>query len=240
MPSPSSTRFNVTSCLSLTLCVVLSCPAHAQSKPAAGHPASPTLPAMPATQAAVPVVPSQPESRHAQIVYTNGMLSVVADNSSLNQILRQISHETGVKITGGVADERVFGQYGPSAPADILATLLSGTGSNMLLLHRDAGTPAELILTPRLGGPTPPNPNASVFDDAPEPAEQSKSAEPVNSASPSSSPHHGSFVEVTPATASQPPSDPGQQPQSPNGVKTPQEIFDQLQRLRQQQQAPNQ
>ncbi len=96
------------------------------------------------------------------------MLSVSADNSSLNQILRQISSSTGMKITGGVTDERVFGQYGPDTPAQVLAALLDGTSSNMVIEQRDPDAPAELILTPRKGGPTPPNPNAAAFDDRPE------------------------------------------------------------------------
>jgi hypothetical protein len=162
------------------------------------------------------------------------MLSVAADNSSLNQILRQISLETGMKITGGVTDERVFGHYGPSAPSQILASLLDGTGSNMLLLHRDGLTPAELVLTPRMGGPTPPNPNAAIFDEPPEPQGKPEHNESPN---PASSTQSSQFAPapVSPNQASPP--DPTQ-PQSPNGVKTPQQIYQQLQQLRQQKTQP--
>ena len=56
------------------------------------------------------------EHRHrARVTYTNGLLQVRADDSSLNQILRDISAETGMKIIGGVADQRVFGSYGPAS-----------------------------------------------------------------------------------------------------------------------------
>jgi hypothetical protein len=167
------------------------------------------------------------------VVYANRLLSVSADNSSLNQILRQISTETGMKITGGVAEERVFGHYGPAAPSQVLATLLDGTGSNMLLVHREGSTPAELVLTPRQGGATPPNPNARVFDErsdseeAPERPEAQEQPEP-GPAAPASS---------IPASAAQAPTD-GSNPQSPNGVKTPQQIYDQLMRMRQQQTSP--
>ena len=84
-----------------------------------------------------PLTPSQRPPNRAQVTYADGMLSVSADNSSLNQILRQIASSTGMKITGGVADERVFGHYGPATPAQILASLLDGTGSNMILVQRD-------------------------------------------------------------------------------------------------------
>jgi len=161
------------------------------------------------------------------------MLSISADNSSLNQILRQISSSTGMKITGGVTDERVFGQYGPDTPAQVLASLLDGTSSNMVIEQRDPDAPAELILTPRMGGPTPPNPSAAAFDDRPEPR-QAPAPEPEQ---PASVP-----VQNTPAVPAPDPATPAgtspansSQPDSPNGVKTPQQIYEQLQRMRQQQ-----
>jgi hypothetical protein len=85
---------------------------------------------------------------------------VQASNASLNEILREVGHKTGIKITGGVADDKVFGSYGPSSPAVVLDALLDGTGSNVLLVDDPKGG-SELILTPRRGGVTPPNPNAS-------------------------------------------------------------------------------
>ena len=128
-----------------------------------------TLPATPLTtpQPTTPLRPSQLPPNHAQVTFTNGVLSVSANNSSLNQILRQIAADTGMKITGGVNDERVFGNYGPADPAQVLNSLLDGTGSNVLLVQRDDASLAELILTPRNGGPTPPNPNASALNKDP-------------------------------------------------------------------------
>ncbi len=105
--------------------------------------------------------------RHrAQVSCANGMLAVRADNSSLNGILRSISSCTGMRVTGGVVDQRVYGNYGPAAPATVLATLLDGTGSNMLLQETASDQPAELILTPRTGGPTPPSPSSVADEDA--------------------------------------------------------------------------
>jgi hypothetical protein len=107
--------------------------------------------------------------RRAQVSFVDRQLNVRANDSSLNQILRAISRETGLKITGGVADQRVYGNYGPASTSSVLATLLDGTGTNILLLEGDAVTPPELILTPRGGGPTPPNPDAPGFDDGIDP-----------------------------------------------------------------------
>jgi hypothetical protein len=212
-----------------------------QATPQAPTQVSSTLPATAPTAPAPPLTPSQRPPTRAQITYTGGTLSVSANNSSLNQILRQISSDTGMKIIGGVTDERVFGQYGPATPDQVLSALLDGTGSNMLIVHRDGDAPAELVLTPRQGGATPPNPNAIANDERPEPQGpppiQADQSQPAPAPAPNVPP-------VTPAAnpgtpAGNPPTD-GSQPDSPNGVKTPQQIYEQLQRMRQQQQQPPQ
>lgn len=220
-------------------------PTPASSKPStglsAGLPANPPTQAQPDTSTpAVPPPPAQRPPHRAEVAYTQGQISVIADNSSLNQILREISRETGMKITGGVTDERVYGKYGPSPAADVLATLLEGTGSNMLLLHNDSTTPGELVLTPRQGGPTPPNPNAPGFDDdspvddaaSPPPASQPAEQAPRNRNQPppgANGAPPASTDQSTPASTDT---------SDPNGVKTPQQIYEQLQKLRQQQQTP--
>jgi hypothetical protein len=216
---------------------------------------SPALPATPPTAASVPATAAavaQPVTHRAQVIYSDGQLTIVADNSSLNQILRDVSRQTGMKITGGVADQRVFGKVGPGAPAEILSGLLDGTGSNMLLRENAAHTPVELVLTPRAGGPTPPGPFASGADDdapasaesparpAAPPSQQSQGPQPPSA--PQSSGFGGGPVAApaagpgaAPSSAPPPSIVPGN-PQSPNGVPTPQQIFQQLQQLQQQQQ----
>jgi hypothetical protein len=186
----------------------------------------------------------QAAMHHAQVVFVQGQLEITADNSSLNQILREVGSQTGMKITGGVTDERVFGKYGPGAPAEILANLLEGTGSNMLLRNTAANVPTELILTPQGGGPTPPNPNARGFDDdssdgdqpAP-PEQQAPPPRPIYSAPPNPQPAVNSNTnDGNNSSGAQPAAG---NPASPNGVQTPQQIYEQLQRLQQQQQQTN-
>lgn len=207
---------------------------------------SPT--ALPAASPANPpaVTPNvAPRTGHpAEVSFAEGKLEVTADNSSLNQILREIGRLTGMTITGGVADERVFGKYGPAAPAEILGNLLVGSGSNMLLRETAPGTPEELVLTPRQGGPTPPNPNAADFEDEappqqpvrPLPDVQTPVAPPYASPfqRPGISPTGDPAQSSTPAgmgAAPSPPSTGSGNPTSPNGVQTPQQIYEQLQQL---------
>jgi hypothetical protein len=229
-------RFAAITGLAFAASLLAQSPGPPQAKPSASTPASSTLPATPATTPEpppVPLTPSQRPPQRAQVTYTDGTLSVAADNASLNQILRQIASNTGMKITGGVADERVFGQYGPDSPTQVLAALLEGTGSNMILVHHDGGGPSELILTPRQGGPTPPNPSASAFNDRSEPEEPSSRA-----VQPTNAPSQANPI-IPPSNAGPSSGATPSQPDNPNGVKTPQQIYEQLQRMRQQQQQPN-
>ncbi|MBS1801400.1 MAG: hypothetical protein JSS95_16430 [Acidobacteria bacterium] len=213
-------------------------------------PPSAALPAIAATANApaqpvepvVPPTPAQSPAKRATVTYTGGQLTVSASNSSLNQILREISHSTGIKITGGVQEERVFGDYGPASPSDVLSSLLDGTASNMILVDGSGDRATELILTPRTGGPTPPNPNSASFDssddDSSRPAVVAPSVSPQSQ--PAASPVAGPLPPQNPdmpATSPNPPSS-DSNGQSNGGPKTPQQIFDELMKMRQQHQQP--
>ena len=122
----------------------------------------------PITAAATPDGSPGLRTHRGQVSCAGGQLRVHAENSSLNGILRSISRCTGMQITGGVLDQRVFGDYGPAAPATVLATLLDGTGTNMLLQETATDQPAHLFLTPRIGGPTLPTPSTAPDTDTDE------------------------------------------------------------------------
>jgi hypothetical protein len=204
------------------------------SAPQQNAPAPATLPATTPTTAEQPspLPPAQTPASRAKITYLDHHLTVIAQNSSLNQILREISQITGITITGGVAEERVFGSYGPDIPSQVLGQLLDGTGSNVLFVSSIENKPAELILTPRGGGPTPPNPNAMRANDNADaedtPVDPSNNpSESVPGAAPASTP---------PGPLPGAPASSTDDQQSPNGTRTPQQIYDQLMKLRQQQQ----
>jgi hypothetical protein len=97
----------------------------------------------------------QDASGRAMVVYARGQLEIIANRSSLKEILREVGLRTGMKITGTVGEEPVFGSYGPAMASTVLSNLLCGSGSNMQLKENAAGAPEELILTPRTAGPAP-------------------------------------------------------------------------------------
>ena len=222
-------------------------PPAAQSLPPAAPTTmpAPTLP--PPTQVTVPAPgPDRPEqlaARRARIAFNGQVLQITAENSSLNQILREVSRVTGMRISGGVTEERVYGIYGPAEPSAVLTLLLAGTGSNMLLMVDDRQKPVELVLTPRTGGVTPPSPNAQGHDqpddEDPDIPPQLARHPPRERVPPPVPQSPTPVAQPAPAAPAQPsPASPAATTttdQSPNGVKTPQQIYDQLLKLQQQQ-----
>lgn len=215
-------------------------PANTSATP---HPLA-NLPPAPPTQSQP--IASAPSTTRAHIEYTANRLTITADNSSLSQILGDIGQATGMKITGGVTDERVYGTYGPDTPQAVLTALLDGTSTNMLLLESHQRTVQELILTPRNGGPTPPSISpARPFDrdntDRPEPPGGRRAGAfggfgPGRGFHPDPSAINPNQPQLQPQPTQPPGTPPETTQQSPNGVKTPQQIYEELVRQQQKQQ----
>jgi hypothetical protein len=114
-------------------------------------------------------------------------LTIAATNSSLAQILTEVSTATGVKVEGEESDQRIFGSYGPASARDVLNQLLDGSGYNVLIIgDKGEGTPRELVLTAKGHvAPSGPGQNSQARqnseEEAPEPPEQPEQPEqPVN------------------------------------------------------------
>ncbi len=205
--------------------------AQAPAPPAPAPAAQQVVAPQPAPAQSTEVAPSmlQQPAKDAQIVFADGNLSIHADNSSLAAILHQVASNSGMKIEGLGGDERVFGNFGPGAPRDVLADLLVGTAYNQVLLgDLSNGAPRELILTPTTRG--------GAGAPAPSPAPQvNANADDGNEAD---------VVEPPPPPPPQQEQPAGSTQQQPAGVRTPQQLFEQLQQMRaaqqrgQQQQQP--
>jgi hypothetical protein len=126
----------------------------ATQKPSTPEPAPPPEPAVPPK----PNWPANAPPAPPAVSFNSQGLHIVADNSSLSSILDQVSTETGAKVEGLSGDERVFGDYGPGQPREVLADLLSGVNYNVLILGDEAlGQPLKVMLSPRPTGPAPPS-----------------------------------------------------------------------------------
>lgn len=194
---------------------------HPRKKPAAATPAP--QPAPPPTPVAPP--PNWPANDlpgAASVVFDSRGLLVVASNSSLTQILKEVSLETGVKVEGIDADQRVFGTYGPGPSRDVLSQLLDGSGYDVLMIgDRGEGTPRRIVLTARSGiagaqnaasrAATPPgNDDTDADQTPPEPQAEQEPPQPEQN---------------------------GTAPPVP--VRTPQQIMQEIQERQRQQQTPN-
>ena len=127
----------------------------------------------------VPLVPPAPkppdwpandQPKPASVVWNSQGLRIDASNSSLQQILKEVATETGAKVEGMGADQRIFGIYGPGPARDVLSQLLDGSGYNVLMVgDQGQGTPREIVLSQPPQGPAPPvpqNQNSEAEDNA--------------------------------------------------------------------------
>jgi hypothetical protein len=183
-------------------------PVHHRKKPSAAKPAAQSAPAplsvvqaapilvpcpigspAPAVSPAGPCIPNWPANNkpaEASIVWDSHGLFIQASNSSLDQILNDVSLKTGAKVEGMGADERVFGTYGPGAVRDVLTELLEGSGYNILLVgDLGQGTPRRIVLSGRPRGPAQPSGQSAPADSedqgqmmAPEPPQTGPSSQP--------------------------------------------------------------
>jgi hypothetical protein len=199
-------------------------PAIAQPPPAV------TVPAMsnPSTVGmALPDSLLQKAPKPAEITIAAHKLAIKADNSTLAQILQSISSSTGMKIEGlsSGKDDRIFGSYGPGDPHEVLLALLDGSGYNVIMVGETAtGAPRELSLSQRGNSTT--QAASQRSNSGEDDADDDQEVQQVPSPGEPGIPVQG-----------QPGAPPGESQPPP---RNPQEILQELQRLRQQGQQPGQ
>lgn len=172
-----------------------------------------------AEYAASPVLDTPAEPAHISL--NGGKLSIEAKNSSLTDILHQLGKEAGISIDGLTKDQRIFGIYGPGDPREVLSELLDGAGYNVLMLgSTESGAPRELHLSARSNTPIP---AGQAVAQQQQDDDQDEAPPPVN---------YPPAGEVAPRAPIAPPNS-----VSPNGgVKTPQQLLQELEQMRRQQQ----
>ena len=186
--------------------------APAQAEPSVPDPPQPEPPKWPVND-----TPNKPA-----VTWDSSGLKIDADNSSLHDILKEVSADTGAKVEGLGADERVFGAYGPGTARDVISQLLHGSSYNVLMIgDQGAGTPRQIVLSARRTGNNPQQANRPSQQDQPDedipdqPEDNDQSGQP-------------------PIINGQPPM-PIPPPQGPPGApRTPQQVLQELQQRQQQ------
>ncbi len=176
--------------------------------------------------------PANPPS----ISYTNGQLSIVANNSSLADIVSGIERATGVRVEGTRPDsERVFGQFGPGSPRDVLNSLFDGSRYDFILVG-SLENPADvrtIILSPH---GTAPAAGVNTANNQPYRPPENNEEQEESEPAPVYRGGEGQPVQTVPSEQVVPPQAPQAGQQQPPQVKTPEQLLQELQRLRQQQQ----
>ena len=129
-------------------------PLHPHKRPSPAHQL--TAPAQTATAPVTPPAPELPnwpandKPAPASVVWDSQGLRIDAANSSLEQILKDVSAATGAKVDGLITDQRVFGDYGPGQARDVLSQLLQGSGYNVIMVgDQGQGAPRQILLSVR-------------------------------------------------------------------------------------------
>lgn len=154
-------------CLLFLFPLMLAVPCPAQSKTQQSTPSSTTAPAsshrrvhlrhhahavkketpIPAAPPP-PLPPAQQPARPAEVSFSQGLLTIHADNSSLVDILTQISRSTGLQIQGLSHDQRIYGAYGPGKLTATISKLLDGSGYDYVIVGGTGShAPSKLLLT---------------------------------------------------------------------------------------------
>jgi hypothetical protein len=200
-------------------------------------PSGPTGPVQPIPLDSIAAVPPQ-------VTYEKNQLTIVAPNSTLADILRAVRKTTGAEIEIPAASERVVTNLGPGPAREVVAQLLNGSRFNYVLLGSptDDATLTRVVLVAKGPGgdavpaPTPeggmPSPASANNVPPPQPAQAADAADANDDSA-------DDAADQTPEAEQQ-----QSQPQDQNGVKTPQQMLQemqqrQLQMQQQQQQQQN-
>src|SRR5437764_6531909 len=112
------------------------------------------------TQGPVPQVPLDAIPAVApQVNYQDGLLTIVAPNSTLGDILRSVRKHTSADIDiPAAANERVVTRLGPGPVRDVMAELLNGSHFNYILLGSPDNTNSlvRVVLLAKTGPDNPP------------------------------------------------------------------------------------
>ncbi|HYN16100.1 MAG TPA: hypothetical protein VES66_09985 [Terriglobales bacterium] len=187
-----------------------------------------------------------------QVTYRNGLLTIVATNSTLDDILHAVSVRTGATVDAPaqLTGERVAARIGPGNPREVLSDLLRGPRFDYILLGSD-GDPngvRSIILTPNRSSPPASaavaqvQPRARPVTPPQEEMEEEVGEDQQIPPEPEPAPPVRQGPRQRPFMPQQPPDQIGGQPgTSPEGqqqpqVKTPEQLLQELRRMQQQQQ----
>ena len=249
------TRLNGTVLIAAVLCLVsVSSAVSAQNHKKAKKPLPPPLPSGPTgpvQQIPLDSIAAVPP----QVTFQNNQLTIVASNSTLADILRAVRKQTGAEIEVPAAPERVVTKLGPGSAREVMAELLNGSRFNYVLLGApgDQNALTRVVLVAKTGVP-------DITPNNPQPGQPAQGMQQAGMQAPGMVPpvNFNAAQQEAPAEATEEPAEEAapaddnnndqngaeaEQPQENPGVKTPQQMLQEMQQRQlqlQQNQAPGQ
>ena len=174
-----------------------------------------------------------------RVSFRNGQLSIIAENSTLPDILTAIHQRTGaaMELPTTLSSERVAVKLGPASTGDVLAALLNGSHFDYIVLNRpeDPSSPERIILREKVAADPNPAANNNGYNNGyvasaqppayqpPEVQEMPETAPDEEVAEPESAPGQSPDANYTPPAGDQ------------NQGKTPEQLLEELRQMQQQQ-----
>ncbi len=160
-----------------------------------------------------------------QVTFQDGLLTIVAPNSTLADILRGVRKHTSADIEIPTnANERVVTRIGPGPARDVVAELLNGSRFNYVLLGspENASQLVRVVLVAKTG-PDNPEPTAAA-NNAPNQPAPAANADAADAEVPDDS----AVDESLDPNAAEAEQQPAANPEQP-AVKTPQQMLQEMQ-----------
>ena len=191
------------------------------------------------------LTPAQKPAVPPQVTYNNGELTIVAENCTIGDVMRAVHSQTGAVVDlPANSTERVASRVGPGAPRDVLVSLLNGSAFNYVILGSSTDPKAvkQVILTPKGPDIGSANAMANAHPNTGQPGMNGQPASEVSNDGSDTDNEAAAEAEASQEDQSETPTEeqPAAEatPQQP-GVKTPEQLLQELQRqqvLQQQQQ----
>jgi len=116
-------------------------------------PPSPPVLALPETTSEETPAPAQVRSKPPEVTYEDGQLTIIAENSLLSDIMALLRARTGadIEVPASASGEHIWVSLGPGPARKVLASLLSETKLDYVILASDSDPDGirSVSLTPR-------------------------------------------------------------------------------------------
>jgi hypothetical protein len=160
-----------------------------------------------------------------QVTYRNGLLTIVANNSTLSDVLHAVSVHTGATVDApaSLIGQRVAAHLGPAPPREVMADLLAGFDYIVVGASNDPDAIRNIILSPN---------SSSVLTPAPSPKSAAQAQFMTESPEEAEEP---SESETSPQPAAQEPEPATGTVGQSAPVKTPEQLLEELRKLQDEQ-----